>query len=101
MRIEESKEYNSREVYFDSKPSKEVLDALKALKMRWHSQKRCWYGFASEHEIINAANTAGATVVTDGYMGGGAIVHASNKKDGIKISYNAAYRTIVAVRRVI
>ena len=34
-------------------------------------------------------------------MGGGAIVHASNKKDGIKISYNAAYRTIVAVRRVI
>ena len=35
------------------------------------------------------------------YMGGGAIVHASNKKDGIKISYNAAYRTIVAVRRVI
>lgn len=35
------------------------------------------------------------------YMGGGAIVHASNKKDGIKISYNAAYRSIVAVRRVI
>lgn len=35
------------------------------------------------------------------YMGGGAIVHASNKKDGIKISYNAAYRTILAVRRVI
>lgn len=35
------------------------------------------------------------------YMGGGAIVHASNKKDGIKISYNAAYRTIVAVRRII
>lgn len=35
------------------------------------------------------------------YMGGGAIVHASNAKDGIKISYNAAYRTILAVRRVI
>ena len=35
------------------------------------------------------------------YMGGGAIVHASNKKDGIKISYNAAYCTILAVRRVI
>lgn len=35
------------------------------------------------------------------YMGGGQIVHASNAKDGIKISGNAAYRTIVAVRRVI
>ena len=34
------------------------------------------------------------------YLGGGAIVHASNKKDGIKISYNAAYRSIVAVRRI-
>jgi Cell wall-associated hydrolases (invasion-associated proteins) len=35
------------------------------------------------------------------YMGGGSIVHASNAKDGIKISGNAAYRTILAVRRVI
>lgn len=34
------------------------------------------------------------------YLGGGAIVHASNERDGIKISSNAAYRTIVAVRRV-
>lgn len=35
------------------------------------------------------------------YMGGGQIVHASNAKDGIKISGNAAYRSIVAVRRVL
>lgn len=35
------------------------------------------------------------------YMGGGAIVHASNERDGIKISGNAAYKTIVAVRRVL
>ncbi len=34
------------------------------------------------------------------YMGGNKIVHASNKKDGIKISNNAAYRSVVAVRRV-
>lgn len=34
------------------------------------------------------------------YMGGGAIVHASNAKDGIKISSNAAYRPILAVRRI-
>ena len=35
------------------------------------------------------------------YMGGGQIVHASNARDGIKISGNAAYRPIVAVRRVL
>ena len=34
------------------------------------------------------------------YIGGGKIVHASNKKDGIKVS-NATYRTILAVRRII
>lgn len=33
------------------------------------------------------------------YIGGGAIVHASNERDGIKISSNAAYTTILAVRR--
>ena len=35
------------------------------------------------------------------YIGGGAIVHASNERDGIKISSNAAYTTILAVRRVV
>ena len=35
------------------------------------------------------------------YIGGGAIVYASNEKDGIKITNNAAYKTIVAVRRVL
>jgi len=34
------------------------------------------------------------------YIGGGKIVHASNKKDGIKVS-NAAYREILTVRRII
>lgn len=35
------------------------------------------------------------------YMGNGQIVHASNSVDGIKISNNAAYRTIVSVRRLV
>lgn len=33
------------------------------------------------------------------YIGGGQIVHASNERDGIKIS-SASYRTILAVRRI-
>ncbi len=35
------------------------------------------------------------------YMGNNMIIHASNAKDGIKISYNASYRTIVSIRRII
>ena len=34
------------------------------------------------------------------YMGNGQIVHASNSRDGIKISNDATYRTILSVRRV-
>lgn len=35
------------------------------------------------------------------YIGDNAIIHASNEKSGIKITYNAAYRKIAAIRRVI
>lgn len=35
------------------------------------------------------------------YMGDGQIVHASNSVDGIKVSNNAAYRTILSVRRLV
>ena len=35
------------------------------------------------------------------YMGDGQIVHASNSRDGIKISDNAAYQTIPSVRRLV
>lgn len=34
------------------------------------------------------------------YMGNGAIVHASNKRDGIKISYNWQYKNVLAIRRI-
>ena len=33
--------------------------------------------------------------------GNGQIVHASNSQDGIKISNDATYRTIVSVRRLV
>ena len=34
------------------------------------------------------------------YIGGGRIVHASNRRDGIKISNNWRYRTVLAIRRI-
>ena len=35
------------------------------------------------------------------YMGNGQIVHATNSRDGIKISNDATYRTILSVRRLV
>ena len=46
------------EIYFDKKPDVKVRDALKALKMRWNNQKKCWYGFKSEKEIRAAIKAA-------------------------------------------
>lgn len=34
------------------------------------------------------------------YIGGGRIVHASSRKEGIKVSNDPAYRTIVSIRRL-
>jgi len=34
------------------------------------------------------------------YMGNGAIVHASNRREGIKISYNWQYKPVLAIRRI-
>lgn len=91
--IRENNQYNSREVYFDGKPSRATLDAMKALKMRWNHVKSCWYGYAQEHELVSAiiANdrdgeditgekTEGATVYTDGYFGGGAVYGSKSDK---------------------
>lgn len=76
--IRKNHQFNSTEVYFDGKPSEEVRNALKALKFRWHSVKKCWYGYAEEHTIVNAilatsTEEAPTEVVSDGYLGGGAI----------------------------
>lgn len=52
--VERNPQFNSIEVYFSGKPAEAVRDALKALRMRWHRVKSCWYGFADE-ETVKAA----------------------------------------------
>lgn len=52
--ITKNPDYNSVEVSFNGKPSEEVRDALKALRFRWHGQRRVWYGYATE-EAVRAA----------------------------------------------
>ncbi|MBQ6127074.1 hypothetical protein IJI69_00285 [Candidatus Saccharibacteria bacterium] len=99
-RIEENRQYNSREIYFDGKPSEATRTALKDLKMRWNSAKRCWYGYAHENEIIAAIlgsnsdsepDEAG-TVITDGYLGGGAIYGSKSGKYLYGAELSAAIR---------
>ena len=63
------------------------------------------YSLRSVGRAVSASEMrAGDIVCYDGhvaiYIGGGRIVHASNQKDGIKISPNYAYRTEVAIRRI-
>lgn len=41
-------QYNSLEITFDGKPEQAIRDALKALRFRWHSIKKVWYGYADE-----------------------------------------------------
>jgi len=53
-RIEENKQYNSKEIYFEKMPSKQTRENLKKLRFRWHNLKKCWYGFATM-EAIKAA----------------------------------------------
>lgn len=70
--------FKSVEVTFEGKPSESVREALKALKFRWHSVKKLWYGYATEAETRAAieANTAeGDTAqeyyeeASEGYLG--------------------------------
>ena len=97
--IRENPTYNSREVYFSGKPSEATRTALKTLKMRWNSNKVCWYGYASEYELINAIQDAeqqdggeGATVYTDGYMGGGAVYGSKSNRSLYGAELTAAIR---------
>ena len=57
---------NSIEVYFDSKPALDVLDALKDLKFRWNHKKACWYGFEKEHTVVDTLIAHGMGENIDG-----------------------------------
>lgn len=50
-RIEDNTQYSSKEVYFDGKPERNIIDGLKSLKMRWNHTKMCWYGFPDTEKL--------------------------------------------------
>ena len=46
--------FKSLEIAFDKKPDEKILEALKALRFRWHGVKRLWYGFTDETTLRKA-----------------------------------------------
>ncbi len=59
-RTEQNTEYNSTEIYFDTKPTDEERTALKAIGCRWHSVKKCWYTRKTAAEVADALGSAPA-----------------------------------------
>lgn len=84
--ISYNQQYNSHEIRFDGKPSEEVRNALKAMRFRWHSVNKCWYGYNQSEESIAAAITGASTeeepntVFGDGYLGGGSVYGSKSHK---------------------
>ena len=91
-------QFNSHEIYFDGKPSEAVRDALKELRFRWHGVKRCWYGFGQSEESLAAVITGTTTdeepasVVADGYLGGGAVYGSKSNRYLYGADLSAAIR---------
>ena len=57
--ISNNPQFKSLEISFNGKPSEAVRDALKALRFRWHSVKKVWYGYSTEEAARAAIETAG------------------------------------------
>ena len=53
--MKENTEHKGLELYFDGKPSADILDILKDNGWHWHSTKKCWYikDTASSRKIAN------------------------------------------------
>lgn len=65
--ITNNTEFNSIEIAFDGKPSEAIREALKAMRFRWHSIKKVWYGYKDEQTAraaIEAAETGAEAVAT-------------------------------------
>lgn len=47
IKILENKEKNGVEIYFNTIPTKEIINNLKASNFKWHGGKKCWYAKAT------------------------------------------------------
>lgn len=115
-KITDNTKFNSKEIFFSGVPAKSTRDNLKKMGFRWHGQKRCWYGFATDQQIIEAVKevieipepvAVDPGTLYEGWQGGKnaewhsdkelkALIMADLKKAGIRASIrfrNAGYLT--------
>lgn len=62
--ITKNAQFGSLEISFNEKPSEAIREALKAMRFRWHSVKKVWYGRASV-EAVEAAISGKPEAVQD------------------------------------
>lgn len=83
MRIELNNEQNGIELYFDEKPSGNIITELKENKWRWHKVKKCWYAKNTEDKLTYAKNITNEDIeVSEGNK----LVTSTNIKYGKQIS---------------
>lgn len=51
VKILENKEKQGLEVYFENKPSQEIIQGLKSHFFRWHTFKKCWYAKKTQERL--------------------------------------------------
>lgn len=65
MQVLKNEAQNGLELYFDTKPEQQVIEALKTNGFRWHNVKKCWFTKASEEkQKLIEAITKGEAITT-------------------------------------
>lgn len=63
LRIDKNADFGTVEIYFSSKPSQVVREALKTAHFRWHAVKKCWYGKQENAQnVMTTSNEARAVL---------------------------------------
>ena len=57
-----NKAFGTNEVAFEAKPTKKVLEAIKALRMRWNRKTLRWYGWVEVDALVEAIGNEPTTV---------------------------------------
>ena len=63
------------------------------------SAEQAWFGREVSYEDMEPGDLVCYSGHVAMYIGNGQIVHASSRKEGIKVGNDPAYRTIVSIRR--
>lgn len=64
-----NEQFNGIEIYFDKKPSQDIIAKLKQHSFKWHNQKKCWYGKATEENKIFVEQLSNGKIIPENGIG--------------------------------